>query len=326
MRRREFITLLGGAAAAWPLAARAQQSARVPRVGMLYPGPQAAVAVRVEAMMNGLRASGYLAPTQIELILRVADGDPARIPAMVAEIVRANVDVIFANGPAVLQAFRSQIATIPIVAMDLESDPVENATVASLARPGGSITGLFLAFPDFTTKWLELLKETIPQLSRVAVLWDPTTGSMQKTAIEQAAKSLDLTLEILEVRTPADFAGAFVAASERRAGALLMLSSPLFGSSVRSVAELALREKLPAVTLFPDFARAGGLMAYGPNLLDMYRQSGVMIGKVLQGKKPADLPIERPTQFELVVNLRTAKALDVTIPTSILLRADEVIE
>jgi putative tryptophan/tyrosine transport system substrate-binding protein len=326
MRRRDFITLLGGAAAAWPLAARAQQAASVPRVGMLYPGPQEAVAVRVEAMMNGLRASGYLAPAQIELILRVADGDPARVAPMAAEIVRANVAVIFANGPAVLQAFRSQTTTIPIVAMDLESDPVENATVASLAHPGGSVTGLFLAFPEFTTKWLELLKETIPQLSRVAVLWDPTTGLMQKTAIEQAAKSLDLTLEILEVRIAADFAGAFAVASERRAGAVLMLSSPLFGSSVRTVAELALRENLPAVTLFPDFARAGGLMAYGPNLLDLYRQSGVMIGKVLQGKKPADLPIERPTQFELVVNLRTAKTLGVTIPTSILLRADEVIE
>ncbi len=326
MRRREFMMLLGGAAAAWPLAVHAQQAGKVPRVGMLYPGPQAAVAVRVEAMMNGLRASGYLSPAQVELTLRVADGDPARIAPMVSEIVRSNVDVIFANGPEVLQAFRSENTTIPIVAMDLESDPVENGTVASLAHPGGTITGLFLAFPDFTTKWLELLKETIPQLTMVAVLWDPATGTMQKTAIEHAAKSLDLKLDILEVRIPADFGGAFVAAKERRAGAVLMLSSPLFGSSVRPAAELALHEHLPAVTLFPDFARAGGLMAYGPNLLDMYRQSGIIIGKVLQGKKPADLPIERPTQFELVVNLRTAKALGITIPTSILLLANEVIE
>ena len=207
MRRREFITLVGGAVA-WPLAAQAQQPAKAPRIGMLYPGPQAAVAVRVESMLKGVRESGYLSPAQIELILRVADGDPARIAPMVAEIVRANVDVIFANGPAVLQTFRSQTTTIPIVAMDLESDPVENAMVASLAHPGGNVTGLFLAFPEFTTKWLELLKETIPQLSRVAVLWDPTTGSMQKTAIEQAAKSLDLTLEILEVQIAADFAAA----------------------------------------------------------------------------------------------------------------------
>src|SRR6266446_2713605 len=208
MRRREFMMLLGGAAAAWPLAVHAQQAGKVPRVGMLYPGPQAAVAVRVEAMMNGLRASGYLSPAQVELTLRVADGDPARIAPMVSEIVRSNVDVIFANGPEVLQAFRSENTTIPIVAMDLESDPVENGTVASLAHPGGTITGLFLAFPDFTTKWLELLKETIPQLTMVAVLWDPATGTMQKTAIEHAAKSLDLKLDILEVRIPADFGAA----------------------------------------------------------------------------------------------------------------------
>jgi putative ABC transport system substrate-binding protein len=308
MRRRDFISLVGGAAA-WPIAARAQQAARAPRVGMLYPGPQAAVAVCVEAMLKGVRSSGYVSPSQIELVLRAAENDPARIAPMAAEIVKANVDVIFAAANVVLQEFRSQKATGPIVAMDLQTDPVENGTVASLARPGGSITGVFLAFPDFAAKWLELLKEAFPKLTRVEVLWDPSTGLMQKTAIEQAAKSLDLQLEVLDVRAVADFNGAFDAASGRGASALLMLSSPLFGSSTRAVAELALRYNLPAITLFPDFARAGGLMAYGPNLLDMYRQSGVMVGKVLQGRKPADLPVERPTQFDLVVNLGTARTL-----------------
>jgi putative ABC transport system substrate-binding protein len=326
MRRRNFIALLGVAAAAWPLVARAQRSGKVPRLGILYPGPQAAVAVRIEAMMNGVRTSGYPAPAQLELILRVADGIPARIAPLASEIVRSNVDVIFTNGPEVLRAFRSEKTTIPLVAMDLESDPVENGTVASLAHPGGTITGLFLAFPDFTTKWLELLKETIPQLVSITVLWDRSTGTMQKTAVEQAAKSFGIELDVVDVRTVDDFSAAFAGASARGAGAMLMLSSPLFGSSTRTLAELALRHNLPAITLFPDFARAGGLLAYGPNLLDMYRQSGVMIGKVLQGRKPADLPIERPTQFELVVNLKTAKTLGVTIPTSILLRADEVIE
>jgi putative ABC transport system substrate-binding protein len=277
-------------------------------------------------MMNGVRTSGYPAPAQLELILRVADGIPARIAPLASEIVRSNVDVIFTNGPEVLRAFRSEKTTIPLVAMDLESDPVENGTVASLAHPGGTITGLFLAFPDFTTKWLELLKETIPQLVSITVLWDRSTGTMQKTAVEQAAKSFGIELDVVDVRTVDDFSAAFAGASARGAGAMLMLSSPLFGSSTRTLAELALRHNLPAITLFPDFARAGGLLAYGPNLLDMYRQSGVMIGKVLQGRKPADLPIERPTQFELVVNLKTAKTLGVTIPTSILLRADEVIE
>jgi putative tryptophan/tyrosine transport system substrate-binding protein len=299
MRRREFISLLGGAGA-WSLAAQAQQPAKAPRIGMLYPGPQAAVAVRVESMLKGVRESGYLSPTQIELVLRAAENDPTRIAPLAANIIKANVDVIFAASNPALQELRSQQAMVGIVAMDLETDPVENGTVASLARPGGTITGVFLAFPDLAAKCLQLLMETLPRLTHVAALWDPTTGSMQKTAIEQAAKSLDLALEILQVRSVADFDEAFAtAAAGQQAGALLMLSSPLFGSSTRTVADLALRRNLPAITLFPDFARAGGLLAYGPNLLDMYRQSGVMIGKVLQGRKPADLPIERPTQFQL---------------------------
>jgi len=325
MKRREFIALLGSAAA-WPVGAQAQPASKAPRIGMLYPGPQAAVTIRAEAMLKGGRASGYLPPAQIELVLRAADNDPARIAPLAAEIINANVDVIFAAANTVLQEFRAQQARIPIVGLDLETDPVENGTVTSLARPGGNITGVFLAFPDFASKVLQLLKETLPQLSRVAALWDPTTGTMQKTAIQQAADSLGLALDIMELRAVADFAGAFAAATKAGAGALLMLSSPLFGSSTRAVAELALHENLPGITLFPDFARAGGLLAYGPNLLDMYRQGGVMVGKLLQGRKPADLPIERPTEFQLVVNLKTAKALGVTIPTSILLRADEVIE
>ena len=324
MRRREFLATLGSVAAALPLPAHAQPKA--PRVGMLYPGAQAAALSRVEAMLSGVRSSGYSSPTQIELMLRVADNHPDRMAPMVAEIVKSNIDVIFANGPAALQAFRSATTSIPIVAIDFETDPVEAGVVASLARPGGSVTGVFLAFPEFTAKWLELLKESIPKLSRVAVLWDPTTGLVQRRAMESAAKTLDLGLEIIEVRSVADLSGAFATAIERGAGGLLMLSSPLFSSSVRNVAELTLSHRLPAVTLFPDFARAGGLIAYGPNLLNMYRQAGVMVGKVLQGNKPADLPVERPDQFELVVNLRTAKLLGVTLPTSILLRADEVIE
>lgn len=330
MGRREFVGLFGGAAATtlWPLAARAQQAGNVPRIGMLYPGPDTAALPRVEAVLTGLRGAGYLAPAQIELVLRVTNGDPARIAPLVAEIIASNVDVLLAIGPAVLQTSRAAIQTVPIVAVDLESDPVDNGTVASLAHPGGNVTGLFLAFPDFTTKWLQLLKETVPQLSRVAVLWDPSTGSMQKKAVDSAAELLNVTLDILEVQSPADFDGAFNSASQRGAGALLMLSSPIFGSGANGqrLAELAIRHNLPAITLFPDFARAGGLMAYGPNLLDTFRQAGVMIAKILRGAKPADLPIERPTKFELVVNTKTAKALGIALPTSVLVRADEVIE
>jgi putative ABC transport system substrate-binding protein len=328
MRRREFVITLGSVAAtgAWPLAAHTQPAGKVPKVGMLYPGPQAAAPPRVEALLKGLRAVGYAAPAQVELVLRVANGDPARIAPLAAEIIANNVDVTFAVGPAVVRAFRSATQTVPIVANDLESDPVDIGIAKSLAHPGGNVTGVFLAFPEFSAKWLELLKQTIPQLSRVAVLWDPTTGSMQKSAIAGAAEELKVTLEILEARTPSDFDEAFISASRGGAGAMLMLSSPLVSANVRKLAELAILHRLPTVTLFPDFARAGGLMAYGPNLLGAIQQAGGMVGKVLQGISPADLPIERPSQFQLVINLKTAKALGLDVPPTVLARADEVIE
>ena len=322
MRRREFV-LLGGAVAAWPLAARAQQAGTVPRIGMMYPGPQAGAPPRVQAVLDGLRAGGY---TQVEIVLRVADGDPSRITPLVAEVVASKVDVFFAIGPAVVRAARSATLTIPIIANDLESDPVDNGWAASLAHPGGNITGVFMAFPDFAGKWLELLKDTIPQLSRVAVLWDPSTGLLQKEAIEGAAKATEIALETMEVRTPSDLDGAFNSAKRGGSEALVMLSSPVISANVRKEAELAILHNLPAITLFPDFARAGGLMAYGPNLLGAIREAGGMIAKVLRGTKPADLPIERPTKFELVINLKTAKALGLTLPNTLLALADEVIE
>ena len=324
--RRKFVACLGGVMVAWPLAARAQQVGKVPRIGMVFPGSQAVAPSRVEAVLDGLREAGYLAPAQVELVLRIADGDPSRFAPLVAEIIASNVDVFYAFGPALLQAVRSATQTVPIVAVDLESDPVDSKLVASLAHPGGNVTGVFLAFPEFTTKWIELLKETVPGLSRVAVLWDPSTGSMQKKAVEGAARSLKVMSEILEVQTPSDFDGVFNSASQRGVDALLMLSAPVISTNVQKLAELAILHNLPAVTLFPDFARAGGLMAYGPDPLALFRQAGIMTGKVLQGTKAADLPIERPTKFELVVNAITAKALRIAFPTSVLLRADEVIE
>lgn len=326
MRRREFLGLIGGAAAAWPLAGRAQQAATAPKVGYLYPGPKTLATARIDSILKGVRESGYAAPAQIEIVLRTTEGDPTRIAPLAAEIVQAKVDVVFAIGREVLEAFRSTTSTVPIVAMDLESDPVGSGMVVSVTHPGGNITGVFFDFPSFTAKWLELLREINPKLSRVAVLWDSGSGVTLVNAIEKAATPLGIQIEILEVRKQSDFADAFASASERSAGALLMLSSPLISTNGQMLAELSIRHGLPAVTLIPDFARAGGLLAYGPNLLDMYRQSGVMMGKVLKGAKPADLPIERPTNFQLVLNLKTAKALGIPIPTSVLLRADEVIE
>jgi putative tryptophan/tyrosine transport system substrate-binding protein len=325
MRRRAFITLIGGAAT-WPLALHAQQAAEIPRVGFVYPGSKAAAATRIEAIMSGLRVSGYAAPAQVELVARTADGDPTRIAPLVEEILAKNVNVIIANGPPVLHVARSATRTVPIVAIDLETDPVAIGLAASLARPGGNITGVFLDFPDFTAKWIELLVESNPKLSRAAALWDPVTGPVQVESVKKAAESLNIELEILETRRTADFEGAFLIAIQRGAGAMAMLSSPLISSNVQLLAELSVGHRIPAITLFPDFARTGGLLAYGPNLLGLYRRVGVLAGNVLRGANPADLPIERPTKFELVLNLRTADVMAISIPASLLLRADEVIE
>jgi putative tryptophan/tyrosine transport system substrate-binding protein len=323
MKRRELITLLGGAVAAWPVAARAQQAAEVPRVGFVYAGSKAAAALRIEAILSGLRAS---APAQVEIVARTAEGDPTQIAPLVAEVIAKNVNVFIVNGPSVLHAAHLATRTIPIVALDLETDPVASGVAASLARPGGNITGVFLDFPDFTAKCMEMLVESNPKLSHAAVLWDPTTGTVQRESVKKAAEKLNVELDVLEVQRPSDFDTTFLMASQRGAGAMVMLSSPLVAPNVQVLAELALRHRFPAITLFPDFARAGGLLAYGPNLLSLHRLTGVLAGKVLRGANPGELPIERPTKFETVINMRTAHALGISIPTSLLLRADEVIE
>jgi putative ABC transport system substrate-binding protein len=221
---------------------------------------------------------------------------------------------------------RSLTSNIPIVAFDLETDPVGSGLVKSLARPGGNITGVFFDFPEFSKKWLELMKETLPQLERIGVLWDPATGFTQLRAIEAIATAMHLELDIAEVRALAELDTAMMTASRNNIGALVMLSTPIIGGSSQRLAEFALQRRLPAVTLFPDFARSGGLMGYGPNIHDGYRQTARMVAKVLQGAKPADLPVELPTRFELVVNRRTARAIGIELPTSLLLRADDVIE
>jgi ABC-type uncharacterized transport system substrate-binding protein len=327
MNRREFLTAFCSVVAVWPLSARAQQTSEtVPKVGFVYPGSKEVAASRIDAIMSGLRVSGYAPPAQVELVARTADGDPARIAPLVEELIGKNVNLIIANGPPVLHVARAATRTIPIVAIDLETDPVASGVATSLGRPGGNVTGVFLDFPDFTTKWIELLRESNPKLSRMAVLWDPVTGPVQVESIKKVVGSLNIQLMTLEVRRPSDFEEAFSAATQRKADAMVMLSSPLISANVQTLAELSLRHHLPVITLFPDFARKGGLMAYGPNLLGLFRRVGVLAGNVLRGANPADLPIERPTKFELVLNLRTADALGLSIPASLLLRADEVIE
>jgi putative ABC transport system substrate-binding protein len=324
MRRREVITLLSGAAA-WPLAARAQQP-KIPKLGFLYPGPSTVATTRIDAFLGGLRAGGYRVPEEVEFISRFANGDPTRLAPMAIELVDQNVDVIAAVSTPVALAVRAATATIPIVAFDLETDPVATGMIASLARPGGNITGLFFDFPEFRTKLLELLKEVVPSLSKIAVIWDPNSGSAQLKSIEIAAEAIKVSLEKLEVRNAAEMKQAFDTAKRTDVDAAIILSSPFIGANAKLAAELTLSRRLPAVTLFSEFTRNGGLMSYGPNILDVYRHVGGIAAKVLQGSKPADLPVELTTNFELVVNLKTAKALGLTFPLPLLGRADQVIE
>jgi putative tryptophan/tyrosine transport system substrate-binding protein len=254
MIRRQFITLLGGAAA-WPLAARAQQSSgRVPRIGLLFPGTETVAPARIAALREGLRAVGYREPDQVELIIRVTGGDPSRIGPMASELIGRKVDVLVPISPAAVQAVRSLTSTIPIVAFDLETDPIGSGLVKSLARPGGNVTGVFFDFPEFSKKWLELMKETLPRLARIGVLWDPATGLTQLRAIEAVAAIMRIELDIAEVRALAELDGAMAAASRRNVDALVMLSTPLIGGSSRRLADFTLQRRLPAVTLFPDFA------------------------------------------------------------------------
>jgi putative ABC transport system substrate-binding protein len=325
MRRREFVGLLGGAMM-WPLAAHTQGSRPSFRIGFLYPGPRAAVASRIEVILSGLRMAGYREGDQVQLVPRIADSDPTRLPRLAGELIEEKVDVVVAVSMAAVRAVQVASPTIPIVAHDLEADPVASGLIASYASPGGRITGVFFDFPDFRTKWLELLREVMPALTQIGLLWDPVSGQAQLEALQVAAEQFHLKATVLKVTAAAELNDAFDAASREHVDALLILSSPLFGSRTSVLADLALRHKLPTVTLFPDFARAGGLIAYGPNLLDTYRPLGALLGKILQGGKAADLPVERPSKFELVVNAKTARELGIAIPTSILLRADEVIE
>jgi putative ABC transport system substrate-binding protein len=284
------------------------------------------VVTRIVALREGMRAAGYAPADRIEVVPRTTEGDPARLAPQTADLIERKVDLIVAVSPSAVKAAKAATTTIPIVAYDLESDPVASGFVQSLAHPGGNITGVFADFPNFGMKWLELLKEALPVLSRAVVLWDPATGPLQLEAVREAAKTLNVALEVLEIRAVAELKPTFATAVDKKPNAVIMLSSPIFGTEPKAIADLALAKHVPTVTLFPEVARAGGLMAYGPSLLGTVRQAGTMVARVLQGARPADLPVERPTKFELVINLVTARALGLSLPNSVLLRADEVIE
>jgi putative ABC transport system substrate-binding protein len=303
------------------------QAEKAVRIGVLRPAPDDQVFRRnIEPFRQALRQGGFSEGTNLTIEWRVRAANEEEILALAGELVRLNVDAILAIAPAGVKAAGRATKSIPIVAVDLETDPKSAGFVASLARPGGNITGLFLDFPELGGKWVELMKEVVPKHATFAVLWDPATGPSFLKGAEAAARALSVQMLPLEARGPGDFAGAFRSAASKRVRAVLVLGSPVFNSARKQIAELAAKHRMPAIMPFGGFAEDGGLMAYGPHLETMFQQAGGVMAKVLQGARPSEIPIERPTRFELVVNLRTAKALGLTIPPPLLLRADRVIE
>ncbi len=307
-----------------PLAATAQPRGKLPRMGILSPATPPMEGI--SALQQGLRDLGYVEGQTLAIEARYAEGHAERLPALAAELVRLPVDVIFAGGPAAVQAAMQATGRVPIVAIDLETDPVASGLVTSLGRPGGNLTGMFLDMPELSGKWLELLQEATGKASRVAVLGDPAINAPQFQATEAAAQALAVPLHPLTVRGADDFEQAFDAAIAGGSRALLLLSSPLVSREGRRLADLAAKHRLPAMAPFRGFAEAGGLMAYGPSVTDMGQRAAVFVDKILKGTKPADLPIERPTRFELVINLKAAQALSLTMPPTLLFLADKVIK
>jgi putative ABC transport system substrate-binding protein len=327
--RRAFIGALTRTFLAAPLAAEGQQAGKVARIGYLS-GSLAAGPHLPEAFRQGLRDLGYVEGRNVVIEYRDAEGTFERLPALAAELVALKVDVIVAPNTVGTLAAKHATGTLPIV-FATAGDPVASGVVTSLARPGGNVTGLSLLAPELVGKCLELLKQAVPGVSRVAVLREPGVvgerldKDMLKRA-EGAARALGVRFEVLEVRGPADFDRAFSDMTRAHAGALTVLGSTMFSTERRRLVDLAAKNRLPAVYPWREFVDAGGLMAYGANIADLYRRAAIYVDKILKGAKPADLPVEQPTKFELVINLKTAKALGLTIPPSLLLRADQVIE
>jgi len=306
----------------------AQQPTKIPRIGYLTASSLSAQSARIEAFRQGLRELGYVEGKNIVIEFRYAEGKFDRLPELAAELVRLKVDVIVTAGPIVTRAAKEATLTIPIV-MAQDADPVGSGFVASLARPGGNITGLATLAPEISGKQLELLKEIVPKLSRVAVFGTSTRpGNAQALReTELAAGAFGVKLQYLDVLSPKDIETAFRAAGKGRAHAVLMNVSGGIALSQRTeIAELAVKSRLPAIYVAPEFVEAGGLMTYGVSLTDLFRRAATYVDKILKGAKPADLPVEQPKKFELVINLKAAKQIGLTIPPNVLVRADKVIK
>ena len=321
--RRSFIGTLAGGLLAAPLAAEGQQAGQMPHVGYVTSNPRTA---NVDAFEQRLRDLGYAMGQNITVEYRFGEGHADRVPALVDELLRLKIDVLFATNAYAIGAAKQASSTVPIVGVDLETDPVDAGWVKSLARPGGNVTGFFLDMPELGGKLLQFLGEAIPRIQRVAVLWDAQLASTQFKATESAAQARRFGLQSLAFRGPQEFAAAFDAARQQKAQALVLLSSPSVFLHLKRLGDLALQYRLPGISVFPQFANAGGLMGYGPDLTDLFRRAANYVDRILKGTSPADLPIQRPTVFELAVNLKTAKILRLTIPPSVLARADKVVK
>jgi putative ABC transport system substrate-binding protein len=327
MRRRDFITLLGSAAAAWPLAARAQQPA-MPVIGFLNAGSAQGAAKQLAAFLKGLGENGYVEGRNVSIEYRWAKSQFDRLPAMMADLVHRQVAVIAATTTPAALAAKAVTTTIPIV-FETGTDPVQLGLVASMNRPGGNITGVSQLIVEVAPKRLELLHEFIPTARVIGLLVNPTAPALaqaQLRAIQSAADTLGLELHVLNASSEQDFDAAFASLIRLRAGGLVISADSVFLRGMEQLATLTVRHSVPAVYQFREFAAAGGLMSYGPDITESYRMAGIYTGRILKGEKPADLPVQQVTKVELYINLKTAKALGITVPLPLSGRADEVFE
>ena len=327
MQRREFITLLSGIVAAWPLAARAQQPAKIPRIGFLGNSTATMEANLIGPLRDGLRELGYEEGRNVIIEFRWANGKYDQFPALVAELLAAKVDVIITAGTPATLAIKKATSTVPLVFIAV-GDPVGTGVVPNLGRPGGNITGLSSIAPDLEGKRLELLREVVPKLSHVAFFLNPAnafhTASMRQARV--AAQSLGIKLQPMEVNKSEQLDGAFASIVKEKPDALLILADRIFLHNRKRMMEFAIQQRLPSVNAYRELVEAGGLISYGPSYEDMHRRAAVYVDKILKGTKPADLPIEQPTKFTLLINLKTAKTLGLTVPPTLVARADELIE
>ena len=321
-----FCLALGGMLFALCFSVQAQQRAKIPRIGYLGGASRSAIAFRVEVFRQALRELGYVEGKNIAIEYRYSEGNFRRQKELAAELARLKVAVIVTSGPTSTHAAKEATSIIPIV-MTFDSDPVGSGSVASLARPGGNITGLSTLAPEISGKQLELLKESVPQLSRVAVLGSSVNPGNARVIreVEQAARALSLKLQILDVLDPREIESVFPSVSKDRADAIIVLAGTIIIAQRTRIAEMAINSRLPSIYERREFVEAGGLMSYGVSIIDLDRRAAIYVDKILKGTKPADLPVEQPTKFEFVINLRTAKQIGLTIPPNVLARADKVI-